>query len=184
LRALLRPRELGQFIVVLGAIPLAIASLMGYFWLRFGHPLLIINSHRLYWGRNSAPLWQTFARIVQVVATTPFLSSAQALQLLDAVPVVVVALLMLLLVRRVPFAFTLYTAGLLYFALSTPITNPATSATGIESAGRFLLVAFPIYCGLALWARERPWLEYFLVSGGFLLQGVVTVFFLFNGWIV
>jgi hypothetical protein len=184
IRGLLRPRDLGQAALVLGAVPLAVVGLMGYFWLTFGHPLLILHSHALYWGRYSAPIWQTLFGMVHLAFTTPTLSSALALQLLDVVPVFVVGILAIAMARRLPVSLTLYSFGVLYFAISTPLSNPAASATAVESAGRFLLVVFPIYIGLAIWAKRRPWLEYALVSGGFLLQGVVTVYFLQNGWIV
>jgi hypothetical protein len=80
--------------------------------------------------------------------------------------------------RKLPFAFTLYMVGLLYLCVSAPlIGNP--DAYG--SAGRYLLVAVPLFLLLARWSARRPWLETFLLCAGFILQAVFLASYLTGG---
>ncbi len=180
-RAALRPRTLSEVAALLGAVPLAFGFFVAVIWVRFGHPLLILNSHRIYWNRTKAPIWQTLYSEAHYLLTTPPLSFQEALGLVDGLPVIIIGLLLVFMVRRLPFAFTLYMLGLLYLTVSTPTSN---SPIGIESAGRFMVAAIPAFMLLAEWMKTRPWLQYLLVGGGFSVQAVLAVFFLFNGWIV
>jgi hypothetical protein len=52
------------------------------------------------------------------------------------------------------------------------------------SAGRFLVVASPMFLLFGRWTERRPWLDLLIVSGGFLIQAVLASFFLAYGWLI
>ncbi len=179
----LRRREVMDCLFVLGAVPAALGLFMGFLWYQFGHPLLWYNVQRIYWRRHSMPIWNSLGGAIHQFFSMPAWSYWQARQLVDLAPVLLFALLTVLNIRRMPFSFSLYTLGLLYLALSSPVpVNPDPDY--LMSAGRFLLVAAPIFLLLGRWSARRPWLDLLLVSGGFMLQAVLLTFFLSGGWLL
>lgn len=179
-RKALQMTTFAELAALVAAVPLAIGALALVAWVRFGHPLLVLNSHSIYWVRHKAPIWETLFHATGYMLAHP-LSFEQALAAADVVPVLVAIVLVVAMARRLPLAYTLYMLGLLYLTVSTPVTNKPVL---IESSGRFLIVSIPIVLGLARWARQRPWLEYLIVYGGFTLQTIFLAFFLMNGWLV
>lgn len=179
-REQLRPKALVELAAVVVPIPLALGLFVGYVWLVTGHPLAVLNSHRIYWNRQKAPQWETFASMIGNLFAFPFASKAQGVILLDLTAVVAVAVITLVMIRKIPFAFTIYVAGLLY--LSTYSPEP-TSPVLIDAAGRFMMAAFPVWLILANWAEDRPWLETLIVSTGYVLQTIAAIVF-FSGVLI
>lgn len=179
-RKALTLRTVREVVVLLGAVPLAVGLFAMLIWARFGHPLLILHSHRIYWGRDSTPIWQTLWGMLQYIFTNAALSYDQALGLIDILSVFAACVLIVVMARRAPVAYTLYMIGLVYLTIATPM--PA-KPPGIESAGRFLLAAIPAFLLLAHWIKDQPWLQYLVINGGFALQAVLLVFYLLNGWL-
>jgi hypothetical protein len=66
--------------------------------------------------------------------------------------------------RRLPSAYTLYAAA----GLLLPLSVPATSEP-LKSMPRFMLLLFPLWIALALWARERGYTRQVVAGMGGLL---------------
>ncbi|HEV2459604.1 MAG TPA: hypothetical protein VGS80_14705 [Ktedonobacterales bacterium] len=175
-------REALSFVLLMGAVPCAFGLFIAYLWHRFRHPLLFLYVQRYYWHRANLPLWRTIPLAIHQFLTLTPLSFYQVRDLVDDVPIVLFALVTLIVVRRQPFAFTLYMAGLLYLAVATPVMV-SRYPDMFQSAGRFLLAAIPLFLVLGRWTRGRPALDLLLVGGGFLLQAVLAAFFLTGGWL-
>jgi hypothetical protein len=175
-------QEASSFVLLLGAVPCALGLYMAYLWYRFGHPLLFMHVQRLAWNRYNVPLWRAIPLAIQQYSSFAFLSAYQVRDLVDYGPIVVFTLITLIMLRRQPFAFTLYMAGLLYLAVATPVLL-SRYPDMFQSAGRFLLTAIPMFLVMGRWTRGRPALELLLVGGGFLLQAVLAAYFLTGGWL-
>jgi hypothetical protein len=184
-RDLLQPQGLARLVLVAGAAPLGIAVYAGYLGLRFDHPLLFLHAQSQYWGRVSLPLWRSVPMAVAAFVATPAGTYDQARLLVDVGPLVVGTVVTLATFRRIPVAYTLYLAGLLYVCVATPLLDPTQHDPDLfVSSGRFLLAAFPLFLVLARWMRSRRWLEMVLLGGGFGLQALLLSFFLRGGWLV
>lgn len=184
-RALLQPPVLARLAVLAGAAPFGIFLYATYLGLRFGHPLLFVHVQGRYWERVGMPLWQSLPLAAAGFLGAPGGSYDQARLLVDVAPLVLFALLTLLTIRRMPAAFTLYMAGLLYVCVATPMLDTVLHDPDIYiSSGRFLLAAFPMFLLLGRWMRERPWLETLVLGVGFSVQAVLLAFFLAGGWLV
>jgi hypothetical protein len=175
-------QEASSFMLLLGAVPFALGLYMAYLWYRFRHPLLFLHAQRLFWNRYNVPLWRTIPLAIHQFFSFTFLSAYQVRDLVDYGPIVMFALITLVMLRRQPFAFTLYMAGLLYLAVATPVLI-SRYPDMFQSAGRFLLAAIPMFLIMGRWTRGRPALELLLVGGGFLLQAVLATYFLTGGWL-
>ncbi len=164
------------------AIPAGFGLYMSYLWLRFRHPLLFLHVQQYYWHRSSVPLWHTVPLAIKQFTSLPLLSYYQARDLVDYGPLVLFTLITLVMLRRQPLAFTLYTAGLLYLAVATPILV-SRDPDMFQSAGRFLLTAIPVFLALGQWTRRHPALELLLIGGGFMLQAALAAYYLSGGWL-
>ncbi|MBF6590525.1 MAG: hypothetical protein IVW57_08325 [Ktedonobacterales bacterium] len=178
-----RVRALIAAVGTIGAAPAAIALYMAFLGLRFGHPLLWLHVQRIFWRRDAMPIISSVGGAIGQVFDMPPWTYWQARELVDLAPVLIFGLLTLLSVRRMPFAFTLYMVGLLYLAISTPVLD-SPDPDMLISAGRFLVVAAPIFVLLGRWTERRPWLDLLLVSGGFLVQAILAAFFFAYGWLI
>jgi Mannosyltransferase (PIG-V) len=173
-------RDATDLALIVAAVPLAFAIYGAYLYTKFHHPLLFLHAQSIFWQRSNVPFWRTLPLTFQQFFATPAWSYWQSRQLVDLAPVLIFGALTMLTIRRMPFAFTIYMAELVYLTIG----SPATGEVPLVSSGRFLVVAFPMFVILAHWARTRPWLEYLLVGGGFLLQAVFAYFFLQGHWLV
>jgi hypothetical protein len=158
-----------QGLVVVGSAPIAMAAYFGYGAWRFGQFLLPGRTQFTYWHHVAWPPWQTFGtalhRMVHLPATSNLLTTEVFL-------IGLFALITLVTIRRVPFAFTLYTVALLYLAIASPVPSQTDLIWG---SSRYLAQAIPIYLIVAGWAARRPWLDTLVASVGFLVQGAVAV---------
>ena len=179
-RKRLRLVTLAQGIMVVGAVPAALVLYALYCWVHLGHPLAIINAQHTYWGHKNMPFGQGLFLGISDFLATPALSDLQAQQLVNLAPPIVFILLALVGMRRTPLAFTLYTFGIIYLSLASPIGTPGAHNT-LNSVGRYLVVAAPIFLLLGSWIKRRPWLDMLLTSGGFLIQAMLALVFLRNG---
>lgn len=168
--------------LIAAAIPAGFGLYMSYLWLRYGHPLLFLHAQHYYWSRVDMPLWVSIPMAIKQFTSLPLLSYYQARDLVDYVPLALFALITLVMIRRQPFAFTLYTAGLLYLAVASPIVGTRDPEM-FQSAGRFLLAAVPVFLVLGAWTRRRPALAMLLIGGGFMLQAALAAYYLSGGWL-
>jgi hypothetical protein len=172
--------RLTQGIIVALAVPLAIGLFALHLGLIFGNPLLFaeIQSN---WAHAFVPLWDIPALAYNSITAQLEWSFNQARVIVDVVPVVVFLVLTVLSFKRLPTSFTI----LMVCAFVLTITSPlATYFDPFASAGRYLLAAFPAFLLLGKWSVKYAWLNALVLSGGWMLQAVFTLFFLMGGWMV
>jgi hypothetical protein len=155
--------------VVVSAVPLALLAYCTYAYLRFGNFFLPIRSQFTYWHHISMPQWQTLKIAMTRISSRPQDASLLAL---EVVLLTLCAILVLVNIRRVPFLYTLYMAGLIYLATAAPVPSQYDLLWG---TGRYLAQAIPIYLIAASQMARRPWLETPVVSGAMLLQGALLI---------
>lgn len=167
-------------VAVVGAVPLALSLYAGYLWYVFGNPVVFLQVQR-HWGHQFVPLWEIPWLLVSSVLNQPLWSFTQARLLVDVVPIVVFVALTALSVRRLPMLYTLYMAGALVISLASPLVSYFDP---VASVPRYLIAAFPAFLLIGRWTERYTWLHMLTMSGGFMLQGLLTGFFLMGGWIV
>ncbi|MBO0728280.1 MAG: hypothetical protein J2P57_03410 [Acidimicrobiaceae bacterium] len=163
-------RQLAKGAVAIGSVPAGIGLYFAYLYIRFGDILLPLHTQLQYWHHVAMPPWSTLQLAVRNLRTIPdsgLLSTD--LTLLAGVTLVVVAG-----IRRLPVAYLLYMAGLLYLVTAAPVTVIPDVLTGVT---RYMDAAIPVFLVLSWWAARRPLLEMALVSGGMILQGAMTIAF-------
>jgi hypothetical protein len=144
----------------------------GFLWWRFGDPLLFAHTQARYWHHVLSWPWHTIALMVQRMAH-PGVTSALDFGLVVAFAALAVAVLL-----RMRLAYGVFTAGLLLVVLISPVPSDKDA---VQSAGRYLLAAFPAFWMLARWVAPRRWLEFALIAAGFPLQGALAVLFVLGG---
>lgn len=177
-RSLVAPRALGETVLALGAVPAGVGIYALYLWRLFGTPLMFLNAEKDFWGHTRMPPWQAYWLALTNFMHTPAWTDKQAMLLITLVPVTALGVLTLAAARRTPVALTLYSLGVLYLCLASPI---AGAPDILSSDGRYVLTAVPLFLLLARWSERRPWLETLLVSGGLLVQGILALVYLRNG---
>jgi hypothetical protein len=176
----LSPRRMLTAVAVIGAVPAGLGAYMLYLWRQFGDPLLFIHAQERYWGRDPIGVISTVRVTFENLLHTPPWTQAQALELSALLPVLAFGILTVVMIRRAPFSFTLLMAGLLFLTLSAII--PA-STEKIESAGRELLVAVPMFVMLGGLVVKRVGWQMFLMATGLMVQAVFAGVYLSTGWI-
>ena len=180
LRELLRAKPLSDFVLALGAVPLAIGLFMLYCGKTVGSPLAPFEAQGHYWGRTGMPVWATLARAVGDLFAAPAGSGVQAMILIDLGAIVLFTAMTLATIRSAPVAYTIYMAGLLYLSSAMPILRHPSI---LDAAARFMLAAFPVWLVAGRWMEKRPWLDMLVVSLGFSLQTVCALLFM-SGFLV
>lgn len=173
------PGVLVDLVLAVGAVPAAIAAFSAYCFLRFHDVLMWYHAEYDFWAHRPMPIWQTVWLATQNVFA-PGLTDLQARTLVNLIPVLAFAVITLVAIRRSPLMLTLYTLGVLYLSLASPVV---TNRGYVVSDGRYMLAAVPVFLILARWTERRPWLDLLLVGGGFLLQAMFALVFLHNAYI-
>ena len=158
--------------IAVPAFYLAFAVFVG---LTFKHPSLVLRVHRDYWGIDTAPVWTTAYREISSIFIAPFASSPQTIMVLDTLTFLAVAAAVILCWRKLPGLYNLYMLALLYLSIAQPAI---VALQVLQSTGRFLLPAFPLFLALSPQARKRPALMGALIAVGLILQGYVALRFL------
>jgi hypothetical protein len=179
----LRFAEVGLGLLVVAAAPLGLLTYMAYLWRAFGNPFLYQQVQRLpQWDRHTAAPWTTAQLYWNYLGRVGHWGYGETLMLVDGVLWVGMAILVVLLVRRQPFAFTLWVACLLLFCILSP-TYSVSIADPISGTGRFLAAASPLFVTLAGSFRTRPALGVAWIGGGMLLQSVFAALFLIGRFV-
>jgi hypothetical protein len=166
-------RETARGRLVAIAAPLSGTGLYaGFLWWRFGDPLLFVHTQARYWHHVLIWPWKTIALMLERLMH-PGVTSALDFGLVVAFGVLAVAAL-----ARLRLAYGVLTAGLVLAVLVSPVPSDKDA---VQSAGRYLLAAFPAFWMLARWVVGRPWLEFALVAAGFPLQAALLVLFVLGG---
>ena len=169
-----------EALAVIGAAPVAIALYSAFLWQRFGQPLIWLKIQTAGWHRQTIPVWLTAAKLGHRLLTFPPFSGAEAQLLLNLLPLLLCLLVVLFAFRQIPFAFILYTLGLCYLSVSSPILSKDEL---IESTGRFLTVAIPVFLILARWIQRWPVIGQTWVSAGLFIQAVLMTGFFAGRWV-
>jgi hypothetical protein len=173
----------GRAGLVWGAVPLGIGTFALYCWARYHDPLAFLHEESA-WFHQTMPVWQTLGYVKDYYATIPPWTYYQARFFVDIVPLVLFAVVTVLgMVRRWPFAYTLFMVTLLIECLISPTIN-GSFPFPLMSVSRYLLAALPVFLYVGQWSRRRPWLEQIVIIGGFMFQALFTAFYLNGGWIV
>ena len=177
----LRWRTLPMWLVATGTAPAALGLYALFLWRRFGSPLTFATVQATYWHRETTAPWLTVGLQIQNMLQMVPWSWEQARTLVDFAPVLLFAALTIFIARRLPFAYTLYMLGVLCTALCEPVLGPGDM---LGAAGRYMLPSVPVFLLLGIWAKRRPWLDQFVVAGGFALQAVLIGYWFAGGWLV
>lgn len=180
-------RQAFMFLAIVAAAPLAFGIFALVCAQTFGDPLLFIKA-QAHWNRIQLPIWTALWRGFLWQGAIVFLhkgvwSYESARNLVDLAPVVIIGIITLCSLRRMPVSFILYMLGLLYITIDLPV-QIGQNTVQFDSAGRFLLLAVPIFLVLGRWSARFAWVEMLLVGGGFLLQAVFVSYFLAGGWLI
>ncbi len=180
-------RQALMLLAIVAAVPLAFGVFALICTLIFSDPLLFIKVHD-HWNRINLPIWTTLWRGVVWQGAILFLhkglgSYENARNLVDLLPVLIIGIITLCSIRRMPVSFTLYMLGLLYISVDPPV-KIGQNTVEFDSAGRFLLLAVPIFLLLGRWVGRYAWLEMLLVGGGFLFQAIFAAYYLEGGWLI
>jgi hypothetical protein len=180
-RDLLSPWVVGRGLLVAAAIPAALALWSAYLGVRFGHPFGYLDAQNRYWGHESFAPWDGIRLAYQSVTNAAPWAYARARVLVDVAPLLLFGVIALVSIRRIPVAFSLYMAALMAVLLSSGVPMDYDPLNG---EGRYLIIAIPVFLLLGRWASKRPALDTLLMAGGFMLQGLLTAYFLHDGWLV
>jgi hypothetical protein len=160
--------------LVAGSAPAAMMLYFAYVYRRFHDFLLPVHSQFLYWHHVSMAPWQALnLSLDRIIHHSPQIN----LLPLEVTLFLLYAVLTVFCLRRLPFMHTLYMAGLLGLALIAPVPSASDPLWGTT---RYLAGAIPIYLLAAAHFTRRPWLDQFVTSAGFLLQGAMIVALLQN----
>jgi hypothetical protein len=159
----------GRGLLAAAAAPLGTAVYLGYCRWRFGDFLLPLHMQSANWLRVTRPQWWTLDEALHRVVLHNNTSNMLGLEL---GLLVVFCAITLVSIRRVPFAYTLYSAGLLFVATASPVPSQGDLLWGV---GRYLGEAFPVFLIVGWWGTRYRWLLPSLSGAGFLLQGTLAV---------
>jgi Gpi18-like mannosyltransferase len=181
LRQALTPRIVGEVGCLVLSMPVAFGIWEAYLWTKFHDPMVFFKAQKKYWDHATLAPWNTVHLAIHTLQRAPNWSFVQSRILLDVLPVVAVAVLTILIARRIPISFGLYLVGVL--AILTTAAVPL-NYDPLNAEGRYVLMAVPIFLILGRWMKEHARVDLLIVSGGFMLQGLFTAFWLRGGWIV
>jgi hypothetical protein len=172
----------------IAAIPGGLLAYLGYLAVVRGDPLAAFTA-QAEWERVLAPLsgvalgvWSAASGIVELAGG--FDGGSLAASAADSEALLNIALLGFLVLagwltaeaaRRLPAAYLGYVISSLALPLSVPVVGQP-----LMSLPRFMLVAFPLWVALALWALERGAVRRVLAGSA---AGLVATTALFAGWV-
>ncbi len=163
-------------LLALAGMPVAVAGYAGYLWMRLGNPVIFLKAQRLYWNHIHTLPTGGFALALGVLGRHPFSTFAVARDLLDAVPTFLVLVVLLLGIRRLPVAYTLFSLAVLTLALIEPIPNDEPLQSGI----RYVLSTFPVFMLLGAWSERWPSLRPLLLYTWLPLQGILFLLYIYG----
>jgi hypothetical protein len=164
----------------LAVVPAGVIAYLGYLWATTGEPLSAFSAQGE-WSRTVIPFvggvtlgaWEALVGVVELVpgvGVSGGLADGQIPELVAARNLILLGFLALAVwlvregIHRLPAAYTAWAVAGLLLPLSVPALDES-----LKSLPRFMLVLFPLWITLALWAQERGRLREVLMSAGSLL---------------
>jgi Mannosyltransferase (PIG-V) len=187
-----RPRHrLAPDVLWIAAIPVGVAAYLGYLSVVTGEPMAAFSAQGE-WTRTLIPFvggialgaWDALRGVVALLpggAISEGLAPGQIPELVAVRSIALFAFLIVALwllresIRRLPPAYSAWAISGLMLPLSVPAVHEP-----LKSLPRFMLVLFPLWIALALWAQERGWVRQVLIAMGTLL---VLSSALFTTWV-
>ena len=167
-------------VLVIGAVPAAFGCVVVYDAIHYHNAMMYIYAQNTFWHHAQWTVWQSVSAIISNIIHFPRTPRLLFLMAVDISAAVASVAIMLAAIRRLPVAFTLYMAALLYLLLTSPVPSHPEI---IASAARYLLVAFPVVLILGRWTTRRPWLLILILCVGFVLQAIFARMFFSGAWI-
>lgn len=179
----LRLIHVAKGLLVVGSAPAGLVVYMAYLWHAFGNPFIYQQVQRLpQWDRHPAAPWTTAHLYWEYLGRVGHWGYNETLMLVDAGIWVGLAILTIVLARRLPFMFTLWVACLLLFCVISPSYSTGI-ADPISGTGRFLTAAVPVFVGVAGTVRTRPALGVAWVGGGMMLQSIFASLYILGRFV-
>lgn len=173
-------RALAGGAVVAAAGPLGLLSYLIYQKQAYGHFTAPFTAQSAFHGHLTWPPWSTLHVLIERALDPAGWTPPYALLYLDGGLLILFLVITLLNAHRLPLLYTLYMLATFGILLLSPVPHLPDL---VSSAGRYLLVATPVFLLLARWTRRWPWLETVVIGGGFALQALLVVLFLNSVWI-
>lgn len=140
------------------------------------HDPLAFSHAQAYWTRSLQWPWQGILEAIGALGTAGKHGTVTLAHLaLNLAATLVFLVLTVVVLRRLPPSYGLYTGALLLYFLLFP---PQYAAIAQQSSGRFVAVLFPVFILVARWGR-RPRLHELLLLGQVALLTLLTIHFLF-----
>jgi mannosyltransferase PIG-V len=172
---------------MLAMIPLALGAFGLYLRAITGNGLQIITAQHDYFQREFGFLWGIRLGLSRLYHL-PLSSFAGARNLLDVVPIFLAAVVLVLAIRLLPLSYSVFVAILLVLNLSEPRMDtrlsPGQNLWPLQSDLRQVLVMFPLFMALGVWAGRWPSLQSVLVYSWLPLQGILVLQYLHGFWII
>jgi len=173
-------RAIAEGIGVAAAVPLGFAVYGFYLWHRFHNPLEWVKAQQA-WQHNTVMPWDWAYMALDKLNSTPAYTFPQARVVMDLGAVILIAALTVWGARRLPSTLTVYMVAVIGLLVTAAVPSDYDP---FNAESRYLIMAIPIFLLLGQWMYRRPWLDFLVVGGGILLQGVFAAFWLRGGWIV
>jgi Gpi18-like mannosyltransferase len=166
------------------AMVLPVAALGGfclYLETRFGSFSVILQAQAVSWGKHLTWPWVGMAQAAAALGSEPPLYRLHTG--LDIAFTLLFVVLSLAALRDLPPAYSLYALASAGLVLLTPAQRGTSLAWAtLASNGRYLLIVFPCFWALALWA-ERPSRRVAFSAPSLLLLVVLTMMFANGTWV-
>ena len=175
--------------------PSGLIGYLVYLQARFGNPFAFLEAQQnVIWGRRPAAFWETLVNIITSVDFPPagllepqrvteairpdlFFGGYHEFNGFNLAFYVSALAVTALSYRRVPLSWTLYSAALLLFPLTSPVPQ-----VPLQSLPRYMLPAFPLFITLALWG-QKPAVDRLIAFPFVVLLGIFTVRFITWYWV-
>ncbi|HEY7833599.1 MAG TPA: mannosyltransferase family protein [Ktedonobacterales bacterium] len=158
-----------------GLIPAGVLVYAAYLGVVFHDPLAFSQA-QAYWTRGLQWPGESIVNTLQTLAAghqPAVLVAHMALNLLALLTFIVLSVIVL---RRLPLSYGLYTVATLLFIL---LVAPTYGAIALQSSGRFVATLFPVFVLLAQWSR-RPRLHEVLMVGQVAALVLLSIHFMFS----
>ncbi|MFI5272372.1 MAG: hypothetical protein ACHQ4H_04980 [Ktedonobacterales bacterium] len=155
-------------------IPAAAGIFSGYLALEHDDPLAYVHSGA-YWGHTLHWPWESLLVSAQELLHHSHANSITLTHLaLNLVTVLAFIALVVVVLRRLPLSYGLYSAAIVLYFLSLGQSQALFMVTG---NGRYVLMVFPAFMLLGAWGRKR-WLDQALLITMPALLALLTAHFL------
>jgi hypothetical protein len=162
--------------IYVALMPCGAALYSAYLLMQHRNPLTYVQSES-YWGRSLQWPWTTFILGIKALTQLHGKSGVGAAHLvLNFATLLVFIALAVVSFRILPLSYGFYALALVLYLSLFPASDPMAA---VQGDARLVLMLFPIFMVLAVWAR-RPWLHEALVYTMLPLLAIASAHFLLH----